>query len=121
MAWVSEIDALAQVDDGVVMLAVIDPWDWGDVEDHLEVTQEKINNYLAALESGQVSESVPGFIPGDSPFVIWYMLENEEFPDAAGQFFARLRFQLSQFGGDLRVWIGGSFEDGVEVVFGGVA
>jgi hypothetical protein len=41
---------------GHVMLALLDDLDWSDEQQHLVLLQEKLNTYLAFLESGEVYE-----------------------------------------------------------------
>lgn len=44
----------------VVSLAISDHLAWGDnTNEHLYVLQEKINSYIAFIESGQVEENFP--------------------------------------------------------------
>src|SRR4051812_26356010 len=44
---------------GVVALTISDHLEWGDDNQHLLALQEKINRYLAFIESGEVFESYP--------------------------------------------------------------
>ena len=43
---------------GDVLLTVVDDEDWAKVQEHLELLQEKLNTYLAFIESGEVYESL---------------------------------------------------------------
>ncbi|MFB2647968.1 DUF6572 domain-containing protein [Shewanella mangrovisoli] len=51
------IDAIGIDNEGVVVLTISDHLEWDDK--HLLLLQEKINIYLAFLESGEVFESYP--------------------------------------------------------------
>lgn len=54
------IDALAASDDGSALIMVIlDGMDWHDEHRHLILLQEKINNYIAYIESKQYTERYP--------------------------------------------------------------
>lgn len=41
---------------GDLILTVVDDEDWRDEHEHLELLQEKLNTYLAFIESGEVYE-----------------------------------------------------------------
>jgi hypothetical protein len=41
---------------GDVILTLVDDEDWTDEQEHLELLQEKLNSYLAFIESGEVYE-----------------------------------------------------------------
>lgn len=41
---------------GHVLLTVVDDEDWANEHEHLELLQEKLNSYLAFIESGEVYE-----------------------------------------------------------------
>ncbi|WP_444997654.1 DUF6572 domain-containing protein [Aliikangiella sp. IMCC44359] len=45
-----------------VVLTITDHLDWGDVESHLLKLQEKVNNYLAFIESGEIYDAYPNAI-----------------------------------------------------------
>lgn len=51
------IDAIGVDQDGVVVLTISDHLDWDN--EHLLLLQEKINRYLAFLESGEISQAYP--------------------------------------------------------------
>ncbi len=57
---INEIDTIG-IDNatGVVVLSIIDGLDWQDEQNHLEVLQEKINNYLSFIESGDIYNAYP--------------------------------------------------------------
>lgn len=44
---------------GEVVLTISDHLDWSDVENHIVLLQEKLNAYLAFVESGEIVESYP--------------------------------------------------------------
>jgi hypothetical protein len=44
---------------GNVVLTISDPLDWNDIKKHLQLLQEKINNYLMYIESGEIYVSYP--------------------------------------------------------------
>lgn len=53
------VDSIGLVDEGArVRLSINDPLPWGD-ESHLLRLQDKINAYLAFIESGEIYESYP--------------------------------------------------------------
>src|SRR2546421_632934 len=44
---------------GVVALTISDHLEWNDADSHLRALQEKINSYLAFVESGELLEKYP--------------------------------------------------------------
>jgi hypothetical protein len=44
---------------GYVLLTVSDHLDWNDLDSHMMKLQEKLNYYLAFVESGEILESYP--------------------------------------------------------------
>ncbi len=48
--------------DGKIILTISDHLEWDDGNEHLYLLQEKINSYLAAIESGQVNKAWPNAI-----------------------------------------------------------
>lgn len=51
---------IASIDkEGYVVLTISDHLDWGDTIRHQTILQEKINRYLAFVESGEIFESYP--------------------------------------------------------------
>jgi hypothetical protein len=44
---------------GVVVLTIADQLDWADVSTHLRILQEKIDDYLNFLESGELLTAYP--------------------------------------------------------------
>lgn len=53
-----KIDIVARGKDGRVRLIITDHLDWGDAE-HLFALQEKLNTYLAFIETGQIEDHAP--------------------------------------------------------------
>jgi hypothetical protein len=45
--------------DGAAVLVISDHLDWNDTERHLKLLQEKINAYLAFIESGEMYDRHP--------------------------------------------------------------
>lgn len=44
-----------------VILTIADEWDWEDEGFHLAFLQEKLNKYIAYIESGEIYENNPEF------------------------------------------------------------
>ncbi|WP_369902412.1 DUF6572 domain-containing protein [Bacillus manliponensis] len=53
----------------IVYLTIFDALDWEEEHEHALLLQEKINNYLAFIESGEVYETTPETV-GKEKFVI---------------------------------------------------
>jgi hypothetical protein len=54
------IDAIGtERETGVIVLTIIDGWDWSDAKEHLDALQSKINTYFEFVESGQFLEEYP--------------------------------------------------------------
>lgn len=54
------IDAVGtEASTGVVVLTLLDAWDWADERAHLFALQAKLNAYFEFVESGQLEESYP--------------------------------------------------------------
>lgn len=53
----SSVDAIGVNESGIVVLTISDHLEWDD--EHLYLLQEKINTYLAFIESGEVYQSYP--------------------------------------------------------------
>ena len=54
---VKTVDAISIDVDGNIVLTISDHLEWND--EHLLLLQEKLNNYLSFIESGEISESYP--------------------------------------------------------------
>jgi len=68
-----------------VVMTISDHLDWADKETHLLLLQEKINSYLAFIESGEILASYP--IAKGRPVVIDVVFMHEIDP-VAGDFLA---------------------------------
>jgi hypothetical protein len=58
-------------DNNKIVLGITDHLEWGDKAEqgeHLFVLQEKINNYIAFIESGEIYTEIPGAL-GKSPVI----------------------------------------------------
>ncbi|MBC8999224.1 hypothetical protein IAI51_22105 [Pseudomonas sp. N40(2020)] len=59
-------------DNNKIILGIADHLEWGDKAEqgeHLLVLQEKINNYIAFIESGEIYIEIPG-ARGKSPIIL---------------------------------------------------
>ena len=76
-----------------VLLMITDHLQWDDVDDHMLLVQDKVNDYLEFVESGQLRRVETPTIP-DNP-VVRIVLKTKHFPpDAANAVFDRLRSAL---------------------------
>lgn len=48
-----------RIDDGRIILTILDSWDWSDERAHLMALQEKFNSYFDFVESGLIYEDYP--------------------------------------------------------------
>lgn len=71
-----------------VRLVIADHVDWSDPYDHCLLLQDKINTYVAAVESGQLRTVSTVDIPPDPRFVI-FISALAEVPAEGREFFAR--------------------------------
>lgn len=57
-----------------IILTIVDDLDWSNETDHLLALQEKLNTYLAFVESGEVfdrlSDTVGSQVPRDTPIKV---------------------------------------------------
>jgi hypothetical protein len=54
------VDAVGtEVESRVVVLTIVDSWDWQDERHHLSALQAKLNAYFGFVESGQIYEAYP--------------------------------------------------------------
>lgn len=91
----AKIDVLGERADGVV-LAIVDDLDWIDPDHHERLLQDKLNAYLAFIESGQLVEHTPVRIEQAS---IEIRLVAVHRPNARGQdFLDRVRETLERAG-----------------------
>lgn len=57
---VDVIDAIGtEFESGVIVLSVIDDWDWENEQNHLHALQGKLNAYFGFVESGQLYQAYP--------------------------------------------------------------
>jgi hypothetical protein len=54
-----QFDLISMHKDGYVVLTISDHLPWDEEEEHLIALQTKINNYLDAIESGQLVDQYP--------------------------------------------------------------
>jgi hypothetical protein len=84
---------------GEVILTIADHLDWNDSRAHQMILQDKLNSYLAFIESGEILESYPD--SKDRPVVINIVFKYK--PDQPGQqFFAKAREVIESAGFSLR-------------------
>ena len=82
----NKIDIIAtRPDSDVVKLVITDPLGWEDTHGHAALLQEKINTYIAFIESGQLATVKEPPIP-ESPEV-WITLVAQQQPSQDGQEF----------------------------------
>ena len=53
------VDIISKDPSGAIRVTISDHLDWADTPGHLLLLQEKINKYLAFIESGEINESYP--------------------------------------------------------------
>ncbi len=70
---------------GAVVLTISDHLDWEDTTAHQLILQEKVNSYLAFIESGEILESYPA-AKGRSPVI---KVVSKFTPDVSGDQFLR--------------------------------
>jgi hypothetical protein len=67
------VDALSRSHDGsAVTLTISDYLDWAQPLEHVFTLQEKINSYLAFIESGQVLETFPDAKEKKMIIQVWF-------------------------------------------------
>jgi hypothetical protein len=93
------IDIISLDASGCVVLAISDHLDWLDSISHQLILQEKINRYLAFIESGEILDSYP--TARGRSLLIDVITQYE--PDADGLLFlVRMKSALSQAGFNFR-------------------
>jgi hypothetical protein len=56
----NEIDAVGiEKDTDVVVLSIVDSWNWEDEQRHLQALQDKINAYFEFVQSGEIYSVYP--------------------------------------------------------------
>jgi len=79
----SVIDIIGIDQTGQVVLTISDHLDWSDTIAHQKVLQEKLNRYLAFVESGEIIESYPDARNRTVAFRVVFKFP----PDASGRSF----------------------------------
>ena len=95
---VVDIIAIPELEPDNVLLVIADHLQWGDkIEqgEHLLLLQEKINTYIAFIESGELLESYPS-AKGKKPKIRINVLY--EFPEQAELFITRVAEVLERAG-----------------------
>jgi len=86
----------------IVKLVITDHLPWDDLEQHYILLQEKINTYIAFVESGQLQRLKEPPIPTD-PTVVVTVVPQFEPPQPAIEFLARVRSFLAGLGIGLEI------------------
>jgi CRP-like cAMP-binding protein len=93
------IDVISTDTTGNVILAVSDHLDWSDTDQHQLILQEKLNKYLAFVESGEILESYPDAKGRPIVFRVVFKFS----PDAQGyEFLTKTRAVIESAGFTLR-------------------
>ncbi|AZE49567.1 hypothetical protein C4K04_3898 [Pseudomonas chlororaphis] len=85
-------------DESKIVLAISDHLEWGDKTqqgEHLLLLQEKINTYIAFIESGEIYTEIPGAL-GKSPIIRVFGLY--ELPEQGELFIDRVTEVLKDVG-----------------------
>jgi Family of unknown function (DUF6572) len=89
------VDIISLDPAGSVVLQVSDHLDWDDSIQHQLTLQEKLNRYLAFIESGEILESYPG--ARGRPVMIEVVTQHD--PDAGGlEFLEKAKMVIEQAG-----------------------
>ena len=90
---------------GNVILTVVDDLDWSDENGHLLALQEKLNTYLAFIESGEVferlTEDVGRTVPRTTPIKV-SILAKHPLSDRAKAFVEHAQGRFREAGFELR-------------------
>ena len=93
------IDLISTDASGCVVLTVSDHLDWSDSAQHQSILQEKLNKYLAFVESGEILERYPDAKGRPVAFRVVFKFR----PDRQGLgFLARARDVIESAGFSLR-------------------
>ena len=94
----NKIDIIAtKPDSDVVRLVITDHLDWLDFERHAQLIQDKVNSYIAFIESGQLLRVQQPPIPARP--VIMIVLSVQQLPsDEAEEFLRKVRAFLDAVG-----------------------
>ena len=85
--------------DKSVFLTISDHLDWTNVEGHLLMLQEKINNYITFYESEQLYEEYP---KAKNKRIVFNIIAKEEFPPEAVEFLCKIKAFLDTINIELR-------------------
>ena len=80
------VDVVSQAADGKCVLTISDHLKWDGDRSHLLVLQEKLNRYLAFIESGELIEKLPRY--NGVPVTIFICFKYP--PDSTGERFLEL-------------------------------
>lgn len=83
---------------GTCILTISDHLDWEDELSHLYLLQEKLNSYLAFVESEEILESYPEATGRNICFMIYFL---HDIPEIAKQFLENARHTISSAGFEL--------------------
>jgi len=89
------IDIVAMEPGGSVLLVISDHLPWDEVNQHLWQLQEKLNRYVAFVESKELYEKFPDAV--GRPIVIRIVL-TDAVPEAAQWFFGKVRASVQEAG-----------------------
>ncbi|MFV0268491.1 MAG: DUF6572 domain-containing protein [Draconibacterium sp.] len=63
LSEVKQVDAIGEdKESGMIIVTLIDEMKWDNENNHLTLLQEKINNYLSFIESGEMQTEYPNSI-----------------------------------------------------------
>lgn len=94
------VDAIGiEKDTGIVILTIVDSWDWVDEKRHLLALQEKLNAYFNFIESGEICESYP---KAAGRKIIIDVIGRFPVPESAASFFAKANQACTDLGVQLR-------------------
>jgi hypothetical protein len=100
-----KIDLVAtRPDSTVVRLVITDHLGWEDVGGHLQLLQDKLNTYLAFVESGQLHRLEQPPVPA-APEVRIEIAVPEALPAEGEEFVGHARVFLAERGIGLSVWV----------------
>lgn len=97
------VDSVKALDNGVVMLAVLDDWGWDDPHEHMRMLRAKTDHYLERLLTGSLQGEFPQLDHEQYGFVLWFLLAEEYLPREAVRFFTALRDEIRELGGNVEV------------------
>ena len=72
----NKVDVVS-VEDGSYVLTIVDHWDWVVKFDHLPQLEEKLNNYLAYVEAGELAVAFPDAVGKPVVIEIEFLFEPE--------------------------------------------